>query len=73
MPRALQAMEIVAAVAGDGASPAVIASEIRNFFMAVPLRVVSKGSFDGRRVVNPGNCRSGNWSCHADTNQSAAV
>jgi len=42
--RALQAMEIVAAVAGDDASPAVIASEIRNFLMAVPLRAVSKGS-----------------------------
>jgi hypothetical protein len=42
-------MEIVAAVAGDDASPAVIASEIRNVLMAVSPRAVSKKRSVARR------------------------
>jgi hypothetical protein len=43
-------MEIVAAVAGDDASPAVIASEIRRFLMAGTLKaVLERGSMAGGR------------------------
>jgi hypothetical protein len=73
MPRALQAMEIVAAVAGDDANPAVIASEIRNVLMAVSPRSCLEEGFSGQEMMDSKNYRIRNWSCHADTDHSGTV